>query len=81
MSALSHRLRSWSASGTRAPCGVVRAARLDSVSSMSASRPVTSGSSGMSPASTRPSLIASAHRSARVSRSPELAVYPSLKMR
>ena len=65
----------------QAPSGAVRAGRRDSVSSISASRPITSGSSGMSWASSRPSLIASAHRSARASASPELAVYPSLKIR
>jgi hypothetical protein len=48
--------------------------RRASSSSISASSPMTSGSSGMSWASSRPSRIASAHRPARTSRSPELAV-------
>ena len=50
--------------------GAVRAGRRDSTSSMSASRPSTSGSSGISSASWRPSRIASAHRSPRTSASP-----------
>jgi hypothetical protein len=74
ISARSQRDLSWSASSTSAPSADVRAARRDSVSSISASSPGTSGSSGMSRASSRPSRIASAHRSARASWSPELAV-------
>ena len=46
MSARSHRPRSCSASGTSSPPGPVRAGRRASVSSISASSPVTSGSAG-----------------------------------
>lgn len=67
-------LRSWSASKTRSPSGVVRVCRRDSVSNISASRPAASGSSGINSVSSRPSRIASVHRFSRTSRSPELAV-------
>ena len=56
--------RSWSASSTSSPSRK-RAARRASCSSISASRPCTSGSSGISSASARPSRIASAARSPR----------------
>jgi hypothetical protein len=58
----SHLVRSWSGSGTSAP-PVTRAARRASVRRISASRPGTSGSSGMSDARIRARLMASAHRS------------------
>ena len=49
MYAAFHRPRSCSAIGTRSPCSSVRAGRRASVSSISASRPVTSSSSGRLP--------------------------------
>ena len=48
---------------------------------MSASSPISSGSSGSAATSSRASRIASAHSSVRTSRSPDVAVYPSLKIR
>src|SRR5688500_6888485 len=48
---------------------------------MRARRPSTSGSSGMSEQSARPSRMASEHNSLRISASPALAEYPSLKIR
>ena len=65
MRSWSHRVRSCSASGTSSPSGPVRAGRRASVSSMSASRPATSGSSGSAACSMRVSRIASVDRSAR----------------
>ena len=59
------RERSWSARRTIEPSGATRAGRRASVSSMSASRPTASGSSGISSTSTRPRRIASAERSTR----------------
>ena len=58
-----------------------RAGRRDSMSSISASRPATSASSGISATRMRPRRMASAHRSSRTSWSPALVVYPSLKIR
>ena len=58
----------------------VRAARLDSWSSISASSPATSGS-GNSSSTSRPSRIASADKSARVTESPAEAEYPSVNTR
>ncbi len=55
----SQRARSCSSSGTSSPCGPVRAARRASVSSISASRPATSPSSGSSRWTVRVSRIAS----------------------
>jgi hypothetical protein len=51
------------------------------VSSINASRPATSPSSGSCPRSCRASRIASAVSSTRLSRAPELAVWPSLKIK
>ena len=77
----SQRARSCSASGTRLPSGRVRAGRRASVSSMSASSPVTSPSPGSHACNCRVSRIASSVSSTRCSAGPELAVYPSLKIR
>jgi hypothetical protein len=49
---------------------VLRAARRDSCSSISANNPITSGS-GSSSTRSRPSLIASSERSCRVNDSPD----------
>lgn len=57
--AASHRARSCSFSVTTSPCASTRAIRCESCSSISASRPAASGSSGMSAASSRPRRIAS----------------------
>ena len=73
MSSRSHRLRSWSSSVIIAPSWPVRAGMRDAWISISATSPCTSGSSGASAASIRPSRIASSHRSARVQDSPEVA--------
>ena len=59
--------------GTRRPPGVDKQQQREQAR--------TSGSSGISSASSRPRRIASAERSSRTSCSPELAAYPSLKMR
>ena len=61
--------RSWSASSTSSPSRK-RASRRASCSSISASRPCTSGSSGISSASARPSRSASAASVAAAARSP-----------
>ncbi|MEA2192162.1 MAG: polymerase sigma-70 factor, subfamily, partial [Solirubrobacteraceae bacterium] len=66
----SHSARSWSSSETSSPPASTRASRRESCSSISASRPATSGSSGIRRASRRPRRIASAHSSPRTSRSP-----------
>src|SRR5690349_13690192 len=79
--AWSHRLRSCSSSGTSSPAGPVRAGRLASVSSISASSPATSPSPGSSRRTIRVSRMASADRSARNSPGPEVAAYPSVKIR
>ena len=68
MSARSQRRRSCSSSRMRSPEADVRAARRDSCSSISASRPIASGS-GSSSTSRRARRTASPDRSARVSRS------------
>ena len=49
--------------------------------SISATRPCTSGSAGISPASTRPRRSASVHSAGRIQSSPAIAEYPSLKIR
>jgi hypothetical protein len=74
MASASHFPRSCSASGTSAPSARVRAGRRASVSSISASRPVTSPFSGRRPWSCLVSLIASDVRSTRLRDVPELAV-------
>src|SRR5215472_7550267 len=79
--ARSQRLLSWSASSTGSPSGVSRASRRASVSSSSASSPVTSGSPGSSAASARASLIAWSHRSPRMSASPRVVRCPSVNTR
>ena len=66
------RLRSCSAIGINAPSGPVRAGRRASVSSMSASSPVTSASSGSSRWTMRASRIASVDSSARCRLGPEV---------
>ena len=72
--------RSCSSSSTISPAGEARAARLDSCSSISASRPIASDS-GRRSTSSRPSRMASLDRSCLVSDAPEEAEYPSLKTR
>ena len=79
--ARSHLLRSCSSSGISSPAGPVRAGRRASVSSISASSPATSPSPGNSRRTIRVSRIASADRSARNSPGPEVAAYPSVKIR
>ena len=73
--------RSCSAMGTSSPSGPVRAGRRASVSSISASSPVTSPSPGSSRCSSLASRIASAASSARCRPGPEVLAYPSLKIR
>ena len=73
ISAPSHRDRSWSSSVTRSPAPSSRAARRASCSSIRASRPEASGSSGISETSTRASRIASAHRFCRTRSAPAVA--------
>src|SRR5664280_2433849 len=68
--AWSHRLRSWSASTTSEPSGVVRAWLRASINSSRASRPQTSGSSGISSASNLATRVASAHSSELTRHSP-----------
>jgi hypothetical protein len=77
----SQRLRSCSAMGIGSPPGPARAGRRASVSSISASSPVTSPSSGSSRCAIRASRIASPDRSGRTSPDPEVAAYPSVKIR
>ena len=62
-----HSERSWSVRRTIDPWASTRLGRRASVSHINASTPVTSGSSGMSVASTRPMRIASVERSPRES--------------
>ena len=69
-------VRSCSAIGTSAPSGPVRAGRRASVSSISASSPVTSPSSGSSRWTSRASRIASADSSARCRLGPGRAGVP-----
>ncbi len=72
MASASHRLRSCSAIGISEPSGPVRAGRRASVSTMSASSPVTSPSSGSSRWTIRVSRIASADSSTRCRCGPEV---------
>ena len=74
--------RSCSASVTGLPPGSRRAAAREWCNSIRASRPVISASAGSSRCSSRPSQMASSHRSARTSTSAlRVAAYPSLKTR
>ena len=61
--------------------GEKRAARRASWSSISASSPRTSASSGIRPASTSASRIASLESAGRIGSRPAVAAYPSLKIR
>lgn len=61
----SHAVRSWSSRLTGSPAASTRVARRASCSGRRASRPSTSGSSGMSRVRTRAGRMASAHRFAR----------------
>ena len=81
MSDRSHRPRCCSASGISSPPGPVRAGRRASVSSISASSPVTSGWPGRLACSARASRIASPDRSLRARSGPLLLAYPSLNSR
>src|SRR5690242_12647065 len=79
--AWSHRLRSWSASRTSVPSWSARAALRALVSRMSASSPVTSGSSGISRCSPVASRSASSHRSSRTTALVPCGECPSVKVR
>jgi len=56
------------------PKGLARARERDAWISMSATRPWTSGSFGVSPATTRPRRSASSHSAGRIQSSPAVAV-------
>ena len=81
MASWSHRLRSCSAIGMREPSGAVRARWRACTSSIRASRPVTSLSPGSASCSARPRRMASCASSRRSSSVPDVAAYPSLKIR
>ncbi len=65
--------RSWSSSRTGSPAGPIRARERDACSSISATRPCTSGSAGSSSARMRPSRSASSISSGRIQSSPAVA--------
>ena len=69
------------AAAEAAKLGPSRAALREAWISISASRPCTSDSRGISRASTRPSRMASSHRAGRIQSSPAVAAYPSLNTR
>ena len=73
IAAPSHRDRSWSGSRTSDPSGAKRASARARWSRMSASRPSTSGSSGMSRATSEVSHAASRASSRRSAASPDEA--------
>ena len=70
----SQRVRSWSGSSTGRPAASTRAAMREACSSIRASKPCTSDSSGASPASMRPRRSASSVSAGRIQWSPVVAV-------
>ena len=73
MSTRSQRPRSWSGSSTGSPDGLTRAGSREAWISISATRPCTSDSPGVSSARMRPSRSASWHSAGRTQSSPAVA--------